>query len=494
MTVNSVGSAAQWQNPATAFTNVPNPDTQGGSAGVSNTFALGDHSHPRSGLYDGFGIDQVNVVVASGSTVTIPSPTLEQTSWVTLTANCTFTFPAAAVGQRFDIYLTQDGTGSRVPTLPANIGWTASTAPTWSTTAGYTDHVKFKCIDGANWIGEPGALGVIIPPTPLNIVQSLYLGSGQTGQATFANNITAGNGILALLGVYGGNSASPSGGGMASWTQIGLLANPASAPSVAVHGTGGSTVYTYEITYVNALGETIASSTVSTGAAGNATLSGSNYNIVSWTAAPAGASDVNVYGRVSGSLGLLATVAVGTTTWNDTGGVSPGAAAPSTNTTGNISSVFSASTQCLPQAWLGTDSTGGAGTTTITFGTHCLMGELFEIQPATLDASSVATAAGSAGSGSPFTTPTVTAGSAGEMPWVVVGMHLSIGTAPTSPWTSGYTWDLNGGGGYPTGGLTNQFCWAYQASTTQGGTYSSTWTPEYASSGAWASLSFLLKG
>ena len=114
------------------------------------------------------------------------------------------------------------------------------------------------------------------------------------------------------------------------------VASPA-APAVAVIGTAGSTSYEYEITAVNKNGETLAS-TATTTTTGNATLSGTNYNQITWSAVD-GADSYNVYGRVAGSLGLLANVKTQTSgVWEylDQGAASPGAAAPGTNTTADV--------------------------------------------------------------------------------------------------------------------------------------------------------------
>lgn len=82
---------------------------------------------------------------------------------VTMSDNCTFTFslPARAEtdGWSFDLFLKQDGTGSRLATWPASVEWAASTAPTLTTTAARTDWLRFTTPDGGtNWFGEQVAL------------------------------------------------------------------------------------------------------------------------------------------------------------------------------------------------------------------------------------------------------------------------------------------------------------------------------------------------
>jgi hypothetical protein len=87
--------------------------------------------------------------------------------------------------------------------------------------------------------------------------------------------------------------------------------------SVTSAGVNGTTAYGYVITAVNALGETLASSercngtsgSCTTGVNGNATLSASNFNAITWAAVP-GAVSYNIYGRTSGSESLLGSVPV----------------------------------------------------------------------------------------------------------------------------------------------------------------------------------------
>lgn len=72
---------------------------------------------------------------------------------LTLTGNCTFTFPTATAGKGFTLLLKQDGTGSRTVTWPASVKWPASTAPTITATASKMDKYVFVA-DGTNWVGS----------------------------------------------------------------------------------------------------------------------------------------------------------------------------------------------------------------------------------------------------------------------------------------------------------------------------------------------------
>jgi len=74
---------------------------------------------------------------------------------LTLTGNCTFTFPTATAGKSFMILLKQDGTGSRTVTWPASVKWPGASAPTVTSTASKLDKYVFTA-DGTNWYGSNG--------------------------------------------------------------------------------------------------------------------------------------------------------------------------------------------------------------------------------------------------------------------------------------------------------------------------------------------------
>lgn len=103
------------------------------------------------------GLETVNVVAASGAAVTLPDPAVASISRVTLTANCTFTFPTPAAGKSFTLTLVQDATGSRLATWPASVKWPGGTAPTLTTTATKADVISFMADDATNWRGFPAA-------------------------------------------------------------------------------------------------------------------------------------------------------------------------------------------------------------------------------------------------------------------------------------------------------------------------------------------------
>lgn len=86
---------------------------------------------------------------------------------------------------------------------------------------------------------------------------------------------------------------------------------------ISVQGSAGTTTYSYRISAFNNIGETLACSSVTTGT-GNATLSLSNFNRLTWTATT-GATGYNVWGRKATGLGETYITTVYTNTYDDNG-------------------------------------------------------------------------------------------------------------------------------------------------------------------------------
>jgi hypothetical protein len=99
------------------------------------------------------------------------------------------------------------------------------------------------------------------------------------------------------------------------------------APSVAVHGAGGTTTFSYKIVGVDAQGGvTAASSAGSTAVGTDGSQSGTDFNRLTWTD-PANAVSIQVYRTAGGATqGLIATVAPGVQTLDDTGLAGAGSA------------------------------------------------------------------------------------------------------------------------------------------------------------------------
>lgn len=128
-----------------------------------------------------------------------------------------------------------------------------------------------------------------------------------------------------------------------------LVATPA-APTVTPTGTAGTTSYSYKIvakqgpgTKTGSMGgttvNTTAASTAGSTATGNAALSGTNFNHITWTA-PAGSAvgafaGYDVYRTAGGATqGKIGSTAAGVLAFDDTGLVADGTTAPAANTTG----------------------------------------------------------------------------------------------------------------------------------------------------------------
>jgi len=114
----------------------------------------------------------------------------------------------------------------------------------------------------------------------------------------------------------------------ASFAPIETIGTP-SGVAVANVGTAGATTYGYRISAVNSVGETLASSSTTTGT-GNATLTTSNFNRITWNRVME-ASSYKIYGRTNGS-----ELYMGTTTglhFDDTGTITPSGALPGSDTT-----------------------------------------------------------------------------------------------------------------------------------------------------------------
>jgi hypothetical protein len=114
----------------------------------------------------------------------------------------------------------------------------------------------------------------------------------------------------------------------AKLTTNGPLATPA-APAVSNQGAAGGTAYSYRIAARSASGSTVAGAPGTT-ATGNATLTGVNFNRLTW-AAIVGAVTYDVYGRTGGGAEqLLANTAA--LTYDDTGAVTPNGVQPGFDT------------------------------------------------------------------------------------------------------------------------------------------------------------------
>lgn len=105
-----------------------------------------------------------------------------------------------------------------------------------------------------------------------------------------------------------------------------------SAPTVSPQGTTGATAYSYKVVAGHRHGETAASSAGST-ATGNATLSSSNFNRITWTAVT-GASYYSIYRTVGGATTGLIGIVGEVLQFDDTGLTGGSETAPTVSTAG----------------------------------------------------------------------------------------------------------------------------------------------------------------
>ena len=109
------------------------------------------------GLFDAndnaVGFTQSSATGAGGGTTQIDWDKGNKVAFTFGAGNETLTFNGPTNPANLLLTLTQDGTGSRTITWPANTSWASGTAPTLTTTASATDLVSFY-YDGSVFMGE----------------------------------------------------------------------------------------------------------------------------------------------------------------------------------------------------------------------------------------------------------------------------------------------------------------------------------------------------
>ena len=125
-------------------------NTLTGVVGTTATQTLTNKTIEAGTFTNGYTEESVVANTSTAYTIDLANGTLQI---LTLTGNCTFTFPSAVVGKSFMLLLKQDGTGSRTVTWPAAVKWPSSTAPTMTATASRLDKYVFTS-DGTNWYGS----------------------------------------------------------------------------------------------------------------------------------------------------------------------------------------------------------------------------------------------------------------------------------------------------------------------------------------------------
>ena len=138
----AVSTGTAWNTSLTA--------PSGAIVGTTDTQTVTNKTIEAGTFTNGYTEETVTANTSTAYTIDLANGSVQI---LTLTGNCTFTFPTATAGRSFILILKQDGTGSRTATWPAAVKWPAGTAPTITSTASKSDKYIFTA-DGSNWIGS----------------------------------------------------------------------------------------------------------------------------------------------------------------------------------------------------------------------------------------------------------------------------------------------------------------------------------------------------
>ncbi len=98
-------------------------------------------------------VENINIVPTSGSALTIPDVSVATITLTSLNANCTITFPTAALGKSFSLRVVYEAT-PRTITWPSSVRWPNDTAPTLTQVNGKQDLFSFVCLSNSGlWMG-----------------------------------------------------------------------------------------------------------------------------------------------------------------------------------------------------------------------------------------------------------------------------------------------------------------------------------------------------
>lgn len=153
---------------ATSFFNVDSA----GNVGVGNTDP--QHKLDVSGAI-------YSRIATTTSSVDWNSGNVQQ---ITLSSNTTFTFANGQAGGEYKLILTQDGTGGRTVTWPANVKWSGGTAPTLTSYDNSIDVVSFTN-NGSSYLGSFAA-NYLAPASP-SVCESIG-STGTTGPDRFGQS------------------------------------------------------------------------------------------------------------------------------------------------------------------------------------------------------------------------------------------------------------------------------------------------------------------
>ena len=149
MTVTGSGNFA-YTRTLTGTTNVTFPTT-GTLATLAGTETLTNKTVEAGTFTNGYTEEVATANTSTAYTIDLANGSVQI---LTLTGNCTYTFPTPVAGKSFILVQKQDATGSRTVTWPASVDWPAATAPTLTATASRADKFVFTAIDSSNWLGS----------------------------------------------------------------------------------------------------------------------------------------------------------------------------------------------------------------------------------------------------------------------------------------------------------------------------------------------------
>lgn len=119
-------------------------------ATLTGTETLQNKTLDAAVIANGYTEESVAANTGTAYTITFSNGTVQI---LTLTGNCTFTFPTPEAGKSFTLLLKQDATGSRSVTWPASVKWPSSVSPTLVSSASKGSRLTFVG-DGTYWWGS----------------------------------------------------------------------------------------------------------------------------------------------------------------------------------------------------------------------------------------------------------------------------------------------------------------------------------------------------
>jgi hypothetical protein len=288
------GAPGAWQITGLSDASYYVRTTYGGNSSWSGPYAIEDDADlvHRAGAETLTGLKTFSAgLTVSGGTITLPAGSIS---------------PAAVGGGGGPLPIASGGTGSAVQNF-VDLSSAQSVAGVKTFSAIPVFSAGFSVPSGGTITLPNGSIPFAAVAGLSTGAAGVDLGSTQvlTGQKTMQNDLPLVGGRL--LGS--------------------ALATPA-APVVTRQGTAGTTTYSYQIVATSYDGRDSIPSPTGQTTTGNATLSGTNYNALTWSAVTAAAS-YKVLKFVSGTWQLLAGGITGTT-YSDTGSATPTAYTVST--------------------------------------------------------------------------------------------------------------------------------------------------------------------